>query len=126
MQKKIQLTIAKPCHEQWNSFTTIEQGAFCASCQKVVIDFTNWNEEQLKTYFQKSSTHTCGRFKEHQLKVYSFEQNGSFMNKWLSVGLTSLVLISSRETSAQTVQPKAQVEQMQPDFRIGKVVHHQQ
>ncbi|HPM31614.1 MAG TPA: carboxypeptidase-like regulatory domain-containing protein [Chryseolinea sp.] len=125
MQKKIQLTIPKPCHEKWNSFTSTAQGGFCTSCQKEVIDFTNWSEEQLKAYFQKPSANSCGRFKEEQLKVYPYEPNRSMVSRWLSVGLTSLVLIASREASAQTPKPKADVEQVQPDSKIGKVAHVQ-
>lgn len=126
MQKKIQLAIPKPCHEKWNSFTPTAQGGFCGSCQKEVIDFTKWSEERLKAHFKNPSNASCGRFREHQLKVYTVEPNRAFMSKWLSVGITTLALIASREASAQTPKPKAEVEQIQPDFKIGKMVYVQQ
>jgi hypothetical protein len=53
MAKKLQLTIPKPCHENWEQMTPVEQGRFCASCQKQVIDFTNMNDRQLATFFKK-------------------------------------------------------------------------
>jgi hypothetical protein len=69
MAKKLQLTIPEPCHENWDSMTPAEQGRFCMSCQKQVIDFTNMSDRQLATFFKKSSTGSlCGRFYQDQLE----------------------------------------------------------
>ena len=35
----MEISIQKPCHENWDSFTPNEQGAFCGKCVKTVIDF---------------------------------------------------------------------------------------
>jgi hypothetical protein len=68
MGKHIQLTIADPCHEDWDKMTKSEQGKFCGSCQKQVIDFTGMTDTQLATFFKKKSTETvCGRFYDDQL-----------------------------------------------------------
>src|SRR5258705_9337478 len=68
MGKKIQLSIADPCHENWDQMTPAEKGRFCDSCQKQVIDFTNMSDSQLAAFFKKpSSGSTCGRFFHDQL-----------------------------------------------------------
>jgi hypothetical protein len=68
MSKHIQLTIADPCHENWDKMTKSEQGKFCGSCQKQVIDFTGMTDAQLVTFFKKKSTgNVCGRFYDDQL-----------------------------------------------------------
>ncbi len=68
MSKRIQLTIADPCHENWDAMTTAEKGRFCGSCQKQVIDFTGMSDSQLAAFFKKPSTgSTCGRFYGDQL-----------------------------------------------------------
>lgn len=68
MAKHIQLTIADPCHEDWNKMTDSEKGKFCGSCQKQVIDFTDMTDAQLATFFKKKSTGSiCGRFYDDQL-----------------------------------------------------------
>src|SRR6476661_1854652 len=69
MSKKIQLTIADPCHENWDQMTQAEKGRFCASCQKQVIDFTGMSDSQLAAFFKKpSGGSVCGRFYQDQLE----------------------------------------------------------
>ena len=48
--------------------TPAEQGHFCGSCQKAVVDFTWMNDMQLVAFFKKPSTGSvCGRFYNDQL-----------------------------------------------------------
>ncbi len=62
------LSIPEPCHENWNEMLPLEKGAFCATCSKAVIDFTNLSDEEVRNYFfQNKGQKTCGRFKNHQL-----------------------------------------------------------
>lgn len=69
MAKQIQLTIPKPCHENWDAMNDVEKGKFCGSCQKQVVDFTNMSDRQLAEFFKKPSTGSvCGRFMTDQLE----------------------------------------------------------
>jgi len=68
MTKHIQLIIPEPCHESWDKMTPVEQGKFCASCQKKVIDFTGMSDEKLSAFFRKPDTSVCGRFQKEQLE----------------------------------------------------------
>jgi CarboxypepD_reg-like domain len=68
MSKKLQLSIADPCHENWDNMTQADRGRFCGSCQKQVIDFTNMSDSQLAAFFKKPSNGSvCGRFYGDQL-----------------------------------------------------------
>jgi CarboxypepD_reg-like domain/Secretion system C-terminal sorting domain len=68
MNKKITLSIPEPCHENWDSMTASQQGRFCGSCQKNVIDFTAMSDDELFTFFtQKSQGSICGRLHANQL-----------------------------------------------------------
>lgn len=68
MSKRIQLSVTDPCHENWDNMTASEQGRYCESCQKQVIDFTNMSDSQLAAFFKKpSSGSLCGRFFDDQL-----------------------------------------------------------
>ncbi|MBC7949522.1 MAG: carboxypeptidase-like regulatory domain-containing protein [Chitinophagaceae bacterium] len=68
MNKRIQLTINEPCHENWERMTQAEKGRFCGSCQKHVLDFTSMSDAQLAAFFKKPSTgEVCGRFFPDQL-----------------------------------------------------------
>ncbi len=66
--KKIQISIPNPCHEDWNKMTPKEQGRFCSNCQKTVIDFTKMNSDELYRYIsQHKNEKICGRFRPTQL-----------------------------------------------------------
>lgn len=68
MSKAIQLTVAEPCHENWDKMNPVQQGRFCGSCQKQVVDFSLMSDRELLQFFQKPSTGSvCGRFMNDQL-----------------------------------------------------------
>jgi hypothetical protein len=67
MGKYLQLNIAKPCHENWNHMTSSEQGRFCNSCQKSVIDFTLMSDLEVANFFKNKSNNVCGRLTQDQL-----------------------------------------------------------
>jgi hypothetical protein len=69
MSKKLQITIPTPCHENWDNMTNVQQGKFCGSCQKNVVDFSDMSDRQVAEFFKKPSTGSvCGRFMTDQLE----------------------------------------------------------
>jgi len=81
--------------------TPLENGRYCSSCQKQVIDFTNMSDEQLIAYFRKRAKDSvCGRFMNDQL-----HRNISISNKkipWVKYVIQLLlpaVLASSKAAS---------------------------
>ena len=66
MTNKIQISILKPCGENWQNMTLAEKGKFCASCQKKVIDFTSSSDREIVKYYNQNSK-VCGRFTTEQL-----------------------------------------------------------
>ena len=68
MNKKIELTVPCPCHENWDAMTPVQNGRFCQSCEKQVVDFTGMSDAQLLAFFRKPTTGSvCGRFSKYQL-----------------------------------------------------------
>ncbi|MDH7462042.1 carboxypeptidase-like regulatory domain-containing protein [Chitinophagaceae bacterium 26-R-25] len=67
MSTKTTLHIADPCHEDWNKMSTTDQGRFCQSCSKQVVDFSLLSDKQILEYFSKQKGNTCGRFRDDQL-----------------------------------------------------------
>lgn len=65
--KKFTLSVTSPCHENWEQMTPDQRGRFCASCQKIVVDFTAMSDRQVADYFKNSAVSTCGRFYRDQL-----------------------------------------------------------
>ena len=76
----MEISIKKPCHENWESFTPNEQGAFCGKCVKTVVDFSNKSLDEIKDFFAgKQDEKVCGRFETTQLASLSFD---AFFNEF--------------------------------------------
>lgn len=70
----MEISIQKPCHENWDAMTPNEQGAFCGKCMKTVVDFINKTIDEIKEYFTgKQNEKVCGRFETQQLTSLSFD-----------------------------------------------------
>jgi hypothetical protein len=62
------INIAEPCKENWLDMTQLEQGAYCKSCCKEVIDFSSLTDTEILNYIEKrKSEKMCGRFRKEQL-----------------------------------------------------------
>ena len=74
MEKKHTITIPEPCHENWNKMTPKDNGRFCLSCSKTVIDFTSMLPEEVQHFFiQNQNKNICGRFKKSQLDTITIQ-----------------------------------------------------
>lgn len=69
----MEISIKKPCHENWEKMTPTEAGAFCGKCVKTVIDFSEKSLDDIKNFFEsKQQEKVCGRFEQEQLVSLSF------------------------------------------------------
>jgi hypothetical protein len=79
------ITIPKPCHANWSEMTPTQQGAFCGSCNKEVIDFTKMTDEEIQNYFlHKNQNKTCGHFRKEQIHRICISLPDSIFTKRLS------------------------------------------
>lgn len=112
MKKSIHLSIPKPCHEKWNTFTPAEQGAFCQSCSKTVLDFTSLSDLEILHFIQHKPAHVCGRFTAEQLKSYTLTPPPQLKKGWSfwKSGLASMLLVSLYNPVVAHVKQVPQVE----------------
>ncbi len=74
MERKYKIAIPKPCHENWDEMTSKENGRFCLSCSKTVVDFTAMLSDEIQHFFtQNQDNRICGRFKKTQLDTITIE-----------------------------------------------------
>ncbi len=121
MKSKLNIQINDPCHENWDQMSSVEKGRFCGVCNKVVVDFTKYTDEQLFDYFsnRKSSStgNLCGRFAAEKVTVptkievseKSYYQLKSSLQRFLWLWLVSIGLIV---ISCNNGQPKGKVDLM--------------
>ncbi|MES2512548.1 MAG: hypothetical protein V4580_00315 [Bacteroidota bacterium] len=82
----MEISIKKPCHENWKAMTPNEQGAFCGKCVKTVVDFSNKSIDEIKEFFAgKQDEKVCGRFETTQLTSLSFD---AFFNEFKGFNFT--------------------------------------
>jgi hypothetical protein len=66
--KKYTIRIHQPCTVNWNEMTPTPEGKHCASCNRVVLDFSNMSDAQV---MQVLTTHAgqkiCGNFNHTQV-----------------------------------------------------------
>lgn len=72
MEKNLKITIPEPCHENWDKMTPKDNGRFCLSCTKTVVDFTSMLPDEIQQYFI-SNKNICGRFKSEQLSEINIQ-----------------------------------------------------
>lgn len=62
--------IPQPCHEKWDKMTPLENGRFCLSCSKVVVDFTQMSMEEIQNYFiNHADREICGTFRQETIEL---------------------------------------------------------
>ncbi|MBC6109886.1 carboxypeptidase-like regulatory domain-containing protein [Pedobacter fastidiosus] len=67
MATPFKISINNPCNQQWDNMQKNQDGRFCNSCQKSVIDFTEFSDEDLRNWFTKANENVCGKLNANQL-----------------------------------------------------------
>lgn len=70
MKKQLALSLPNACSKDWSSFTSTHAGRMCATCQRVVVDFTSQSDDEILNYLDSRNEKICGRFKTSQLRTY--------------------------------------------------------
>ncbi|OQP52038.1 hypothetical protein A4H97_25835 [Niastella yeongjuensis] len=117
MPKSLLLNIPEPCHENWQNMTPQEQGRFCGSCQKVVVDFSVMTDKEVLDYFSKASQHVCGRFSNDQLNK---EMTITPTKKRVTWAYVWNVLVASVLVTKTYAQGKPQIKKQPVDTTINE------
>lgn len=113
MKKQLSLSINNPCAEKWEGFTPTQEGGFCQSCQKNVVDYTRMSDEQVLIMLKNTSGKICGRLRVDQMKEYIVKpsSSGRFSFKWMQTALVSiLLLLTEKYGIAGDIKPMQEVE----------------
>jgi hypothetical protein len=95
MEKQMLISVPKACSEKWNSFTSTSDGNLCATCSKVVVDFTVKSENEILDYLNQKKEKVCGRFHANQLNALTTNQLPYINPGWRLLALSFIILIST-------------------------------
>lgn len=96
----MKISIPQPCHENWNKMLPEEKGRFCLSCQKCVLDFSKFSDNEIITTLQnkpdiciKSNSIELQRFNQllqenNKFKYLNFVRYSTLLF-FLGIGTTS-------------------------------------
>lgn len=125
MPRSLLLNIAEPCHENWQNMTPQEQGRFCGSCQKTVVDFTMMSDQEVLSYFLKADHSVCGRFAEDQLNkelvITEKKKRFSWAYVWNILVATLLAVKADAQACPPIKEPVAAIDHLPK--KIGKVAY---
>ena len=118
----ISIRVPKPCSENWEAMTPAEKGRFCASCQKMVVDFSVMTDAQIVAVFEKQAGElTCGRFQIAQLEreLVVLTPGTALPQLLLAKIAASFLLLQTIVTSAwsQTARPPTHTTPKQRGFQ---------
>lgn len=65
--KSLTINITDPCTEAWSEMLPENDGRFCLSCQKKVIDFSVMSDHEILQTLKMAGKSACGRFATSQL-----------------------------------------------------------
>ena len=108
MSRKIQLSVAEPCHENWNKMTVADQGRFCQSCQKTVTDFSLMSDKEILNYLSQRNTNVCGRFTHDQLNrplITEHTKKFSWAYVW-NFMIATFLTAGSADAHSKQIAPK--------------------
>lgn len=124
MAKPIYLQLTKPCTERWDKMTPTQQGAYCSSCNKQVIDLTAKTENEIYELVTQHNGEMCARLTQQQLNTpirKSELVNGWF--NWRAIAASLGALLAFEKTQAAgtsdsttvTVSDHTQTNKTEPD-----------
>lgn len=114
---KLQLSIPKPCHENWQLMTPTEKGKFCGACQKNVFDFTRATDREIIQAYNNDQN-LCGRFLNTQLdRELTFPKEKKTI--WLASVFFGIISLANTKVVAQEI-PKTK--QTQTKHLLGKPI----
>lgn len=110
------IAIPEAYTEKWEEMRPTGCGAFCSSCQKEVIDFTNKPYAEIAKIIHQSNGHLCGRLTPAQMQVEYEYQPLIINNNWFRKGLVGAgltLLVAATQVSGQAVLTNTKTEKVE-------------
>jgi hypothetical protein len=113
-----QLSIPKPCNEDWERMTATEQGRFCNACAKEVVDFSKMSDKEVLNYFFTiKDQNVCGRALPTQLERDIVLPKDPVKTKYWYWNYITLLFLFFNKSSAAKIHGGVSIHTSQPVFK---------
>jgi len=127
MQAIKHISIPQPCHEQWENMEQEQQGRFCQSCAKTVIDFSAMTDQQVIDYLS-GAHNVCGKFDamqfhaiNHKLYVDNLQQVSWSKKLAIAGALTSMLPLFKAQAQSKPAQEQCDTVVTKKTITLGIV-----
>ena len=104
--KPLKISLQNPCSENWNEMTPVAGGRRCERCEKCVVDFTQFNDRELASYFSSSKEKPCGRYRPDQLNKFIYPgDSNNWRNRAAGIAFGFAVALGFNPASSQAQTP---------------------
>ncbi|MEX0274837.1 MAG: carboxypeptidase-like regulatory domain-containing protein [Flavobacteriaceae bacterium] len=118
MKTALNISVKKPCHENFDTFKSTKKGGFCGNCQKEVIDFSKMSDSQIIDVIRTNNGSLCGRLSVAQLHRPIQGTSSGLLRR--SMGFAAIALLGVVGVPTMQAQGEATV-----NTRISKEVPQQ-
>jgi hypothetical protein len=101
--KKFKIEIPSPCTKNWNDMQPGANGRFCLHCEKEVIDFRTYGDQELIAWLDKPQKKTCGHFRADQLDSFNREET-RVRNRYMKARIFMISLLAFLTTKDVTAK----------------------
>jgi len=122
MKNNYAIHIPSPCHENWDAMIPVQQGRFCQSCAKQVVDFSMMTDQEVLNYFSKATGNTCGRFNNDQLQRPLQPTKIEKKKTWWVAAMMPLLMLFTKAMSQKKEKGKNIIKMNQSVTGMGDVV----
>jgi hypothetical protein len=125
-KKDLKLSIPKPCSQEWDRMTTNNSGRHCDSCQKTVVDFSNFTDKELIEFFKKATGKICGRLNPYQVNrpipIIEQSQYSLFQKALFGTAIVAGIATNANGQAIKQVIPPVQAPvPTEPSIKMGQV-----
>lgn len=128
MQALKNISIPTPCHENWQNMDEVQQGRFCHSCAKTVVDFSAMTDQQVIDYLSNTQN-VCGRIDagkmdmiNHKLRIEGLEPIGWLKKIGIAIAMLSLAPFAKLQAQTKPEQHQTDNTTSPSAIVLGKVL----
>lgn len=129
MKNKFSLEIKSLCHENFSKMTANENGSFCNSCAKNVVDLSSKTNSEVVAFIAKNKNkNICARLRTSQLEEeFALNETSAVNNLKYAVAVAASILMTTNVVGQEKTPVKTEINCPKPnpnqEMLMGKIAY---